>query len=277
MHKSRPPVLSSSLLSASAAWLASAITALAITALAGPALANADDNKLRIGYTEFPPIEYQNEQGEPAGHFIDLTRKVVQEAGYEAEFIYLPVSRIYLYLKSGIVDLWPGLSAVPALGGEVLESWVNVYPVQLSAWYLDSSEPLTHFDQLAGKTVIVIGGYTYGGLLSWLTASSDVRLTQAPNNRAALEMLKLKRGDYVLDYREPIEKILNQATDSMIRGSDVRLRYSAWLFSLASPKAALLREEFDDAYLRLVRRGEAPPIHDVNSGFVIPGFPEEHR
>lgn len=277
MHKSRPPVLSSSLLSASAAWLASAITALAITALAGPALANADDNKLRIGYTEFPPIEYQNEQGEPAGHFIDLTRKVVQEAGYEAEFIYLPVSRIYLYLKSGTLDLWPGLSSVPALGGEVLESWANAYPVQLSAWYLDSSEPLTHFDQLEGKTVIVISGYTYGGLLSWLTASSDVRLTHAPNNRAALEMLKLKRGDYVLDYREPIEKILNQTTDSMIRGSDVRSRHAAWLFSLASPKAALLREEFDDAYLRLVSRGEAPPIREANSGFVIPGFPEEYR
>lgn len=261
----------------SVARLATIFALLAMAALAGPVLADVGGDKLRIGYTEFPPIEYQNEQGEPAGHFIELTQKVVQEAGYEAEFIYLPVSRIYLYLKSGTLDLWPGLSGVPILQGEVLESWMNVYPVQLSAWYLKTLEPLSHFDQLDGKTVIVIGGYTYGGLLSWLKASNQIRLTQAPNNRAAFEMLKLKRGDYVLDYREPVERILDQTADSMIQGSDVRSRYSAWLYSLASPRAALLREEFDDAYLRLLDRGEVPAFQDFNSGFVIPGFPEEHR
>lgn len=277
MCKSWNSYLPSDLFPVFLARLASIVTLLALAALAGPALADVPDNKLRIAYTEFPPIEYQNEQGEPAGHFIELTRKVVQEAGYEAEFIYLPISRIYLYLKSGAVDLWPGLSRITILAEDVLESWANVYPVQLSAWYLETSQPLTHFDQLEGKTVIVIGGYTYGGLLSWLQASRHIKVTQAPNHRAALEMLKLERGDYVLDYREPVERLLNQTTDSVIRGSNIRLRYSSWLFSLASPRAAMLREAFDDAFLRLVSRGEAPPVQDFNSGFVIPGFPEEHR
>ncbi|MBQ0832736.1 ABC transporter substrate-binding protein [Marinobacter sp.] len=256
---------------------ATILTLLVIAALAGPALANAHGNKLRIAYTEFPPAEYQNEQGEPAGFFTELTRKVAEEAGYEAEFIYLPVSRVYLYLKSGDIDLFPGLSEVPALKSEVLESWVNVYPTRLDAWHLESSEPLTHFNQLEGKTVIVIGGYTYGGLLSWLENSERIRLTEAPNSRAALEMLKLKRGDYILDYREMVEEILAQPSDRGVRGSEVRSRYSAWLYSLASPRAALLREAFDDAYLRLVSRGEAPPVRDFKADFVIPGFPEEHR
>lgn len=250
---------------------------LVISALANPVFAETDSTTLRIAYTEFPPIEYQNEQGEPAGIFIDLTRRVVEEAGYKPEFIYLPVSRIYLYLKSGVIDLWPGLSNIPSLQGEVLESWVNAYPVQLSVWYLESSEPLLHFDQLEGKTLIVIGGYTYGGLLAWFEASGQTILTEAPNNRAALEMLKLKRGDYVLDYRQPIEEILTQPEDSMIRESELRSRYTAWLFSLANPRAALLREELDDAYLRLVSRGEAPPLRDFDSGFVIPGFPDGPR
>ena len=250
---------------------------LVISVLASPVFAEAGSNTLRIGYTEFPPVEYQNEQGEPAGIFIDLTREVVKEAGYKPEFIYLPVSRIYLYLKNGTIDLWPGLSGIPSLQGEVLESWVNAYPVQLSAWYLETSEPLLHFDQLEGKTVIVIGGYTYGGLRAWLEASGSIVLTEAPNHRAALEMLKLKRGDYVLDYRQPVEAILTQPADNMIRESELRSRYSAWLFSLASPRAALLREELDDAYLRLVSRGEAPPLRDPDSSFVIPGFPEGAR
>ncbi|HDZ39651.1 MAG TPA: transporter substrate-binding domain-containing protein, partial [Marinobacter sp.] len=232
---------------------------------------------VRIAYTEFPPIEFQNEKGEPAGLFVELTRKVVEEAGYDAEFIYLPVSRIYLYLKNGTVDLWLGLSGVPSLEKEVLESWVNVFPVQMSAWHLETTEPLTHLDQLNNRTVIVIGGYTYGGLLSWLEASSRIRLTEAPNHRAAIDMLKLKRGDYVLDYREPVQKILIQPSDRRVRESKIRTRNSAWLFSLASPRAALLRDELDDAYLRMVNRGEAPPVQDVTPGFFIPGFPRAHR
>ncbi|MDS1309086.1 MULTISPECIES: substrate-binding periplasmic protein [Marinobacter] len=260
-----------------AARIVMVVAVLAAVALTRPALADTAGNKVRIAYTEFPPAEYQNEQGEPAGFFVDLTRKVVEEAGYQAEFIYLPVSRVYLYLKSGTVDVFPGLSGVPVLKYDILESWANVYPTQLNAWHLEDSEPLTHFDQLEGKTVIVIGGYTYGGLLTWLENSDRIRLTEAPNTRAALEMLKLKRGDYVLDYRETVGDMLTRPSDSKIRGSEVRSRYSAWLYSLASPRAAVLREELDDAYLRLVSRGEAPPVRAFEAGFVIPGFPQAHR
>lgn len=260
-----------------AARILMVVATLAVVSPAGQVLADVAGNKVRIAYTEFPPAEYRNSQGEPAGFFVDLTRKVVQEAGYEPEFIYLPVSRVYLYLRSGAVDLFPGLSGVPLLKYEVLESWVNVYPTRLNAWHLEDVEPLTHFDQLEGKTVIVIGGYTYGGLLTWLENSDGIRLTEAPNSRAALEMLKLKRGDYVLDYRETVGDMLTQPSDSKIRGSEVRSRYSAWLYSLANPRAAVLREDLDDAYLRLVDRGEAPPVRGFNAGFVIPGFPQAHR
>ncbi|PCM44050.1 substrate-binding periplasmic protein [Marinobacter sp. ANT_B65] len=248
---------------------------LAISILASPAWAGAD--KLRIAYTEFPPIEYQNERGEPAGPFIELTRKVVEEAGYEAEFIFLPVSRIYLYLKSGTIDLWPGLAGIPSLQGEVLESWVNAFPVKLNVWYLEDTDALTHFEQLKGKSVIVIAGYTYGGLLSWFERTEYVTLTKAPDTRAALEMLKLKRGDYVLDYLQPLKEILTYPSDSKIRGSELRSRYAAWLFSLASSRAALLRDELDDAYLRLVRRGVVSPVRDTDSDYIIPGFPDGPR
>ncbi|MBO6851791.1 MAG: hypothetical protein JJ867_15235 [Marinobacter sp.] len=36
-----------------------------------------------------------------------------------------------------------------------------------------------------------------------------------------------------------------------------------------------LREAFDDAYLRLAERGEIPPVRELSTGFVIPGFPED--
>jgi len=63
----------------------------------------------------------------------------------------------------------------------------------------------------------------------------------------------------------------------VIRESEVRTRNTAWVFSLANPRAALLRNEFDDAYLRLVEKGELPPVREISSGYVIPGFPEDVR
>ena len=256
---------------------ASLIVALVVLKPVSVLAETSDNRSLRIAYVEFPPITYQAENGQAEGSFIEITRKVAREAGFEAEFLYLPVSRAYLYLTNGKIDAWPGVTNIPALDGEVLESWASPLPVQLSAWYLEQTPPVDHFDRLLGKTVIVIGGYTYGGLLSWLESEGSIRVTEAPNHRSALDMLKRGRGDYLLDYRQPVIDTLEMPADSMIRESEVRSRNLAWLFSLANPRAALLRDAFDDAYIRLAEKGDVPPLRKLDEGFVVPGFPEQYR
>lgn len=232
---------------------------------------------VRVAYVEFPPISYRNEQGEPAGEFVDITRKVAAEAGYQLEFIYLPVARTYLYLTNGTIDVWMGLTDIPALKDDVLESWISPIPVELSAWYLEGAPPVDHMDRLRNKTVILIGGYTYAGLRDWLTAQPDIRITEAPNHRSGLNMLKRQRGDYLLDYRQPVQESLSRNEDNEIRESEMRSRNGAWLFSLANPRAAILREAFDDAYLRLAERGEVPLVRRFQKTYVVPGFPEQYR
>lgn len=256
-------------------WALATMLVAAGLMVAGPAQADGDRPVLRIAYAEFPPIEYRNADGEADGLFIDLTRKVAEEAGYTPDFIYLPVSRIYLYMQNGNIDVWPGMTGIPSLKDAVLETWVSPIPVQLSAWYVEGTPPLTHLDDLNGKALIVIGGYTYGGLLGRLEAFDNIDITEAPNHRSGIDMLKRNRGDYLLDYRQPVREILTHPSDRMLRDSEVRTRNGAWIFSLANPRAAILREEFDDAYLRLVERGEVPPARELNKGFFIPGYPED--
>lgn len=270
----RRPALVSARLVTLALWFV-------VSVLAWPSLAQAEEKApkaLRIAYVEFPPITYRNEAGEPDGALIDITRKVAIEAGYVPEFIYLPVSRVYLYLSNGLIDLWPGPTDIPSLDGEVLESWASPMPIHLSAWYLENKlSPLENFTQLRGKTVIVIGGYTYAGLINWLNRAEDIRITEAPNHRSAIDMLKRNRGDYLLDYHEPVQEILDPTEKAQIGETAVRSRNLAWLFSLARPRAAVLREEFDDAYLRLAEKGEVPEVRTVTPGYVVPGFPEAYR
>lgn len=229
---------------------------------------------LRIAYVEFPPLSYRDEYGKAAGTMVDITRKVAEEAAYEVEFVYLPISRVYLYLRNGKVDLWMGMTNIPSLSMEVLESWVSPLPVRLSAWYLDGSPPVDHLDRLRNTTVILHAGYTYGDFRKWLESQSDIRVLDAPNHRAAIDMLERGRGDYVLDYHQPVREVLTEPDDDRVHESRIRSRNTAWLFSLARPDAALVRDDFDNAYIELAARGAVPPLRSFGRNRVVPGFPE---
>ena len=236
-----------------------------------------DRQVLQVGYTEFPPFTYQNSRGEAAGEFIDITRKVVFEAGYATEFVFLPPSRLLLHLRNGRVTLAPGASGTPLLVYETLESWVSPVTLELHAWHLNTTETLKTFDQIRHKRVIVISGYNYGGLMSWMEAQSDIALTEAPGHRAAIDMLKRNRGDYVLDYQKPVQELLSAPGDENIHSTKLSSREGVWVFALSSPQAAILREQFDDAYIRLAEKGEVPPLRGLVPAYKISGYPDLNR
>ncbi|MBJ6136374.1 substrate-binding periplasmic protein [Marinobacter litoralis] len=228
---------------------------------------------LRVAYMEFPPVTYQNAQGEPEGAMLDVTHEVAHEAGYELEFLYLPVSRAYLYLKKGSIDFALGLTNVPALKEAVIDSEINLVSVVLSAWYREDQAPVTRIDDFRDQVVILINGFTYGGLRAWLEQQDDIRITNAPSHRSAIDMLQRGRGDYLLDYRDPVREELTVFSDAILRETEIRTRTGAWLFSAAIPEAKTLKAEFEAAYHRLAERGELPPADTGEKSILLPGFP----
>ena len=240
-------------------------------ALADPAPAR---QILQVGYTDFPPFTYQNAQGQPAGEFIDVTRKVVFEAGYITEFVFLPHRRLLLQLRNGRVTLAPGISGTPLLVHDTLESWVSPVTLELHAWHLNTQKTLQTLDQIRQKRVLVINGYNYGGLLSWMENQSDIALTEAPDHRAAIDMLKRNRGDYLLDYYKPVQELLSAPGDENIHSTKLSSREGVWMFALSSPQASILREQFDDAYIRLAEKGEVPPLRRLRPRYKIAGYPD---
>ena len=126
-----------------------------------PLLTVGDERPLTVGYVDFPPYQFRNAAGEPDGRFVELTRKVAQEAGYDLNFLYLPTARVYYYLERGDIDLWQGLAGNPALGGQVLESDTNPLRVAYGVWYLSDTPEPGHFNDLYGQTLITITGYNY--------------------------------------------------------------------------------------------------------------------
>lgn len=223
-----------------------------------------DRGVLRVGYVEFPPFEYMDASGEAAGSYIDIMRKVGAEAGYRLEFQLLPISRTYLYLQEGRIDVWPGLRDIPLLKGHVLESRAVPIHIDLLAWRLKDTPPLKRLEDLEGHIVILITGYTYAGLLYKLTRdNSGVMTTFTSTHLSALQMLVKRRGHYLLDYREPIGATLLEFPVEDLQHDPVLSQLGAFVVSARAPQAQRIVEELDAAYDRLVSTGQLKPIPPV--------------
>lgn len=215
-----------------------------------------DERELEVGYVEFPPYEYTNEQGEAAGILIDLTRDILERAGYQARFHPLPTARLYLYLKQGKIHLWPGLRNIPSLQEHVLESSFSPIEAKLNAWFLDGTPPITNIDDMRGYRVIVIAGYTYSGLLYHLRdANNKFKTITTPTHRSALQMLELGRGDYLLDYVDPIREELNQTPIHNLKSAPLISQKGAFLISRQVPHAARIHHNIEDAFRALYAEG----------------------
>jgi len=240
-----------------------------------PLMAMGVDRPLTVGYVDFPPYQFRNADGEPDGRFVELTRKVAREAGYELEFLYLPTARVYYYLETGAIDLWQGFSDNPAMGDKVLESDAKPLRVAYGVWYLSGTPEPGHFRDLYGKTLITITGYNYAGLASYLSQTDVIRAINTNNHDSALDMLERGRGDYLLDYQEPVLNLLMEEPVPGIRFTPMWVRDAAWLFSTAAEPAPQWRRDFDQAWDRLVSRGEVLPVERAGQARRMEGLPLE--
>lgn len=228
---------------------------------------------LTVGYVEFPPYQYRDAEGRPAGIFVDLTRKVAREAGYSIKFLYLPTARVYYYLENGGIDLWQGFADNPQVLGAVHESWSRPLRVEYGVWYRGETPEPEHFDDLKHHLLIRIAGYNYAGLSHFLDTSTNYRSTTTVNHDSAVEMLRRFRGDYVLGYREPMLESLRKNPVSDIRYTPMWVREAAWLFSVTAGDARRWRDDFDAAWDRLLERGEVPALPAVYKTMLMDGLP----
>lgn len=176
-----------------------------LLALPGLSLAEPPQS-LRGGYIDFPPLSYTDSSGQAAGEGIELTNRILKEAGFEVTWQEYPLGRIYHSFRHEMIDLWPGSAGVPLIQPYTLET--RKAPgmlIQLYAYHLDSTPAIGSLDEIRNKRLILIRGYTYLNKLESLrTYNKDIII--APNHRSALRLLALNRGDYLLDFGRPLEE-----------------------------------------------------------------------
>lgn len=148
-------------------------------------------------------------RGLPANPLLRVAEALFDRAGLSWRAHPYPAARMFESLRNGTAN-FSMLVKSPALDQCCLVGRKPVARTELRVYHAPATPPAHGRDALRGKNVIVIRGYSYGGLLAQLSApDSGVTLHSAVSHQAAFTMLEHGRADYLLDYAGPAGEILS--------------------------------------------------------------------
>lgn len=186
-----------------------------------------------------------NERGEPDNPLLGLADALFTRADMPWHSRNYPAARLFKYLQDGSVP-FSMLVKVPALQTCCLWSKKPVATAEVRVYRLARTAPARTLEELAGKNIITIRNYSYGGLRSFISDEKNrIRNNESPNHAAAFRMLAGGRADYLIDYAGPAADVL---ADQRLPGihSDLLLRQEIYLvLSKSYPDAANLMQRLE--------------------------------
>lgn len=196
----------------------------------------------------YPEIEYAspdqsvwttrlNARGEPDNPLFAYAEALFARAGLRWHGKTYPAARLFKQLQEG-GNRFSILVRAPALEACCLFSRKPVAVAEIRAYYIGDKPPVRAREELAGKSVITVHGYSYGGLLGYV-ADDRNRIVNHPahTHQAAFTMLERGRADYLIDYAGPAAEVLAAAPMAGLR-SELLARQEVYLvLSKSYPEA----------------------------------------
>lgn len=151
-----------------------------------------------------------DEMGVPANPLIEVADALFSKTGTSWRARVYPAPRLFANLKDGTTP-FSMLVRVPSLRECCLFSDKPITTVEIRAYRRSDAPSLSRTEDLVGKRLITIHGYSYGGLLRFITdAKNRVTNNVAHTHAEAFRMLDNGRADYVIDYADPAREVLTE-------------------------------------------------------------------
>lgn len=216
---------------------------------------------LKYVCVDMPFYMQEDDKGNHSGLLIDIFKKTAKEAGYNDLHISLePAPRMIESIISGKAHVWNGI-VLPAIKDHVYIGESPIAHITLAIFYQGEKQELKNIKDLKGKNLITIRGFSYGGLLKEIKdPANQIHLMETNGHASALNMLKFKRADYLLDYLEPLKNINYQTITPTLNFSTINIFESYFMVSKKAPFAKTIMNKFNKAYKDLVQRHELPPV-----------------
>ncbi|HET9551394.1 MAG TPA: transporter substrate-binding domain-containing protein [Anaeromyxobacteraceae bacterium] len=177
----------------------------ALAALLGPARAAAQAGleplpaaaeRVVVGADrDYPPYEFLDKNGQPAGFNVDLTRALAEVMGMQVEFRFGTWSEIRAGMADGRIDLLQGISWSEARARE-LDFAAPHAVIHHAIFARKTTRPVASLDELRGKKVLVFGGGIMDEQLTRRGYGPD--LVRAGTPADALQLLEAGRADYLV-------------------------------------------------------------------------------
>ncbi|HSM91390.1 MAG TPA: transporter substrate-binding domain-containing protein [Anaeromyxobacteraceae bacterium] len=143
---------------------------------------------------DYPPYEFVDRDGKPAGYNVDLTRAIADVMGMTVEFRFGKWARMREALRSGEVDVLQGISWSEERAKDL--DFAAPHAIVHHAIFARRGAPaVTSLDDLRGKRVIVFGGGIMDEQLTRRGFGQDLVRTGTPAD--AMRRLAAGQGEYV--------------------------------------------------------------------------------
>jgi polar amino acid transport system substrate-binding protein len=197
----------------------------AVTFAAGNPAPRSAVPEIEYGYPEQSIfVASTNAKGQPDSPMTRLAEVLMERVGIPMRAVPYPASRMFNHLKDGTTQ-FAILVKAPALEECCLLSQQPVYSTHLNVYYVGNKASVKSKDDLVGKKVITIRGYSYGGLLKFITdPANNIANESAGTHKAGFDMLRAGRADYLIDYasaangilaESPIDQLHSNAIDKL--------------------------------------------------------------
>ncbi|GFO62215.1 transporter substrate-binding domain-containing protein [Geomonas paludis] len=147
------------------------------------------------GNSNYPPYQFLDKSGQPAGYIVDLTRAIARVMGLQVEIRLGDFGKILKELDRGDIDILEGLSYSEARAKEY--DFSTPHSIIVQAIFARKGTPaVKSLEELKGKKVLVHRGGGMHGYLQERHYDPDLVLTDSP--RETLQQLAAGRCDYAV-------------------------------------------------------------------------------
>ena len=237
----------------------------ALLCLAQHALAEqsaAVEPAIRVGYVEFPPYSYTDANDQAGGDLVELVKLLAERSGHRVEFIATPNLRLFKAMESGQLEIWATVVNHPLIGTHALQSDYRIARIELNLYYRGGTAPQLP-RALRNSRLLLIQGYLYPNspLTPYIEDPDNmISMTQTSTHDAAIQMLRLGRADYLLNYQMPMEQALRDSHLPPLPHVVVLQQDFTFFYSKRSPRAQRLRDDFDQVLKQLKDADQLPEI-----------------